>query len=98
MLPNAQRGEHTDDKEQGDFIATLTVAGEALVAIDYTPSEQPPVDAPKNRKTNAPMMERRQTAGQYYTICGESRQHPAEHRAFATTNGRLSISLRFNYT
>ena len=94
--PFVIRGDHVDQKQQGDFIGTYTAQGSGVVSIDYPPSETPPPEAlARTGKRGLPQMRRVQDVGCFYSIYGESRVSPTEHSAAALEDGRISLTFRF---
>ena len=98
MSAHADRGDHNDAPHQGTLIGTYTASGSGDVRICYASPEVSagvPAGSPLSTVNSRPMMIRRQTAGHFYTMHGNTLDKGTLHGARAHGEGRIGVTYRF---
>ena len=96
MNPGEDRGDHNDRRGQGTFIGSYTARGSGNVRVCYSKGESHPADAHRSAVNRRPMMVRRQETGHWYSLRGASLDDGTLHGVSSNSEGRLSITFRFD--
>lgn len=96
MDPDEDRGDHNDFRGQGTFIGSYTARGSGEVRVCYSKGEPHPAGAHRSVMNRRPMMVRRQEAGHWYSLSGTSLDDGTLHGVSSGSEGRLSITFRFD--